>query len=407
MRSPVPCLVALALAAALVVGCQPDAPTTPSARRGGVAAAGTTTAAERTTAAARWNALVGEIVSRRPGGPLVVARTFALVSVAQHDAILAAEDARHGREQPSRAGAAAGAAAAVLAAIFPVERPRLDAQLAADAAYFPTLPSERRDDFAAGVAIGRAVAARVLVHAASDGGDAVWTGSVPTDAGGWVSAPPPAQPLSPLWGKVRPWLMTSGDQFRPPPPPAPGSPDFVAALAEVRRLSDTRTPEQLAVAQRWGALVGTPGPIGYWSDVGLALAARHHFDERRTARLLAVMHMATMDASIACWDAKYAYWYVRPWQADPAITTPVFRPNFPAYPSAHSCFSAAAAGVLEGFFPAARDELRAGVAEAGDARIWGGVHFRFDVTAGQQIGYDVAALALRLAPHGHQTIVVE
>ena len=406
MRPVLPHLAALALAATLAAGCQPDAPTAPSARHAGGVAVEAPATADRTTAAARWNALVGRIVSRQPSGPLVVARTFALVSVAQHDAILAAEDARHGRAQPSRAGAAAGAAAAVLEVIFPVERPQLDAQLAADAAYFPTLPSERHDDFAAGVAIGRRVAAAVLAFAASDGSDAVWTGTVPTDAGGWVSAPPPAQPLSPRWGEVRPWLMTSGDQFRPPPPPAPGSPEFLAALAEVRHLSDTRTPEQLAVAQRWGALVGTPGPIGYWSDVGLALAARHHFDERRTARLLAVMHMAAMDASIACWDAKYAYWYLRPWQADPAITTPVFRPNFPAYPSAHSCFSAAAAGVLEGFFPAARDELRAGVAEAGDARIWGGVHFRFDVTAGQQIGYDVAALALRLAPHGHDAIVV-
>jgi membrane-associated phospholipid phosphatase len=85
----------------------------------------------------------------------------------------------------------------------------------------------------------------------------------------------------------------------------------------------------------------------------------------------------------------------------------VSRPNFPSYPSAHSCLSAAAAGVLAGFFPAVRGELDAMVEEAGMSRIYAGLHFRFEVTAGQRLGYAVAELALRLAPHGHRPIPLD
>lgn len=127
-------------------------------------------------------------------------------------------------------------------------------------------------------------------------------------------------------------------------------------------------------------------------------------NERQTARVYAVMHMAMMDASIGRWDAKYAYWYVRPFQADPTIATPVGRPNFPAYPSAHSCLSSAAAGVIVGLFPSTKTAMDAKVAEAGEARIFAGLHYRFDVTAGQELGYKVAALALTRVPKANVAI---
>jgi membrane-associated phospholipid phosphatase len=206
---------------------------------------------------------------------------------------------------------------------------------------------------------------------------------------------------------VRPGLMTSGDQFRPAPPPAFGSPEFLAALAEVRHYSDARTAEQLRIAQFWNSGYGPGGPAGFFGTLAAALTTGQNLDERRAARVLAVMHMAIMDASIGCYEAKYFYWYIRPYQADAAITTPVGRPNFPAYPSAHSCLSSAAAGVLAGYFPSAAEELRAMVQEAGMSRLYAGLHFDFDIAAGQQLGYSVAELALRLAPDGHQPIALD
>jgi PAP2 superfamily len=359
----------------------------------------------RESAAARWMALTRAVVGRRETtSPLGVARTFALVAVAQYDALVTVHQVRSHGGQPSTAGATSGAAAAVLVALYPLEKAAIDSQLAADVAYYATRPSERGADFAAGSALGRATADTALVRAANDRSNAVWTGSIPAGAGKWVNAPAPAQPVSPLWGQTRPWLLTSGDQFRPAAPPAFGSPAFQVAVAETRQLTDGRTPEQLIVAQYWQFASGPGGPMGHFTEVLTQLASQQQLTEEETARAFAVMHMAMMDASIGCWDAKYTYWYVRPFQADPLITTPVGRPNFPSYPSAHSCLSAAAAGVIAGLFPSAGLEMQRQVDEAGVARIYAGLHFRFDVDAGQRLGASVAALALAHAPGAHVAI---
>ena len=410
MRTLQPRRVLLALAtctmlAATLTRCaadssQPVAPEPADTRRA-------MAAVDRETAAERWVALTRAIIGRREGGPLGMARTFALVSVAQYDAVIAAGGAKSGGLHPSEAGAAAGAAAAVLRMLYPVEWDVVASQLAADAAYFPTLPSERDADFATGVAVGEQVAAAVLAHAATDGSKALWTGTIPVGPGLWLNAPPPAQPIGPLWGQVRPWVLSTGDQFRPPPPPAFGSPEYLAALAEVRQFTDNRTPEQLQIAEFWQFGSGPGGPMGHFGAVAAQLASAHRLGERATTRMYAVMYMAMMDASIGCWDAKFTYWYIRPHQADPLITTPVGRPNFPSYPSAHSCLSAAAVGVLVDAFPSSAGDLQAQVKEAGVARLYAGLHFRYDITAGNALGFAVARIAIERAPRGLQPIALD
>jgi membrane-associated phospholipid phosphatase len=404
LRSSLLSLATRAVFAAALAGCAADeGPTVAAAAPEAARAA----PADRETAARRWIALTRSVLGRREPGPLGTARTFALVGVAQYDAVIAAGDAKGRGTHPSEAGAAAGAAAAVLRALYPAEQAVVAAQLATDAAYFPALPSERDADFAAGVAVGERVAAAVLAHAATDGSQAVWTGAIPVGPGFWRNAPPPAQPLAPLWGRVRPWSLASGDQFRPAPPPAYGSPEFLAALAEVRGFTDGRTPAQLQVAQFWQSGSGPGGPMGHFGAVATRLAEEHHLGERASTRIFALLYMAMMDASIGCWDAKYAYWYVRPHQADPLVTTPVGRPNFPSYPSAHSCLSAAAAGVLGDAFPSASRDLLAQVEEAGVARLYAGLHFRFDVDAGRALGFAVARATLEQAPRGHRPIPLD
>lgn len=363
-------------------------------------------AADRVTASARWNQRTRTIIGRQKVSSNGSARLYALVSVAQYDAVIAARKARsHGR-RPSESGAASAAAAGVLAALYPLEQAFIETQLAEDAAYFTTRPWERKADFDAGAAVGRSVAAAVVAYAAKDGSNVPWDGTLKTGPGYWTPTSLPPQDAT--WGGIRPWLMTSGDQFHSPPPPSVDSPILLADLAEVRYFSDNRTPEQEAIARFWASGYGPGGPAGYFGSVAIELAARRHMDERRAARMLAVMHMAIMDASIGCYEAKYTYWSIRPYQVDPMITIPtgVSKPNFPSYPSAHSCLSSAAAGVLAGFFPAQADELKAKVDEAGVSRIYGGIHFRFEITAGQDIGYAVARLALRRVPRWNQPIAL-
>ncbi len=122
--------------------------------------------------------------------------------------------------------------------------------------------------------------------------------------------------------------------------------------------------------------------------------------------MLAVTNAATMDAGIAVWDAKYAYWLIRPSRADPAITTPVGLPNFPSYVSGHAGFSGAAADVLAHFFPAEAAALRARAEEAAMSRLYGGIHYRFDNEAGMELGRRIARLALSMDVKDHEPFVL-
>jgi membrane-associated phospholipid phosphatase len=116
---------------------------------------------------------------------------------------------------------------------------------------------------------------------------------------------------------------------------------------------------------------------------------------------------ATMfDAIIGCWDAKLTYWYVRPWQADAGIVVlpSVGKPNHPSFPSGHSCASSSGAAILAAFFPRDRATLDAMVTAAGLSRMYGGIHFRFDIDAGQVLGRSVAALALGADASGRSVL---
>jgi membrane-associated phospholipid phosphatase len=117
----------------------------------------------------------------------------------------------------------------------------------------------------------------------------------------------------------------------------------------------------------------------------------------RVARIYALLAAVQFDAFIASQDGKFTYWYIRPHQLDPAII-PLFPvPNHPSYPSNHSTYSAAKAEVLAYLFPARADFIRAVGQEAGDSRIWAGIHYQMDNLAGHQLGKSVAELFIARA----------
>jgi len=354
------------------------------------------------TASVRWNALARDLVASRKIDPPMAARFYAMLSVAQHVAVVgvksAAHDEGHARHQLAPA-AVIGASAAVLVAVFPEDAALVRAREAADASRL-LAGSPNAKDVASGVDIGRAAAARVIARAATDGFDAKWTGSVPSGPGYWFPRLDNTPPLRPTWGNVRPWLLRLGSQFRPPPPPAFESSEFVAALREVRQISDTRTAEQLAIAAYWADGAGTVTPPGHWNKIGAELIDRHHFDEEQAALTLALLNMALMDAGIACWDAKYTYWLLRPSKADPQISTPLGLPYFPSYVSGHATFSGAASELLGAVFPGDRRALMAMADEAALSRLYGGIHYRFDNERGLALGQKIGALAVALLPRG-------
>ncbi len=352
----------------------------------------------QSTAAERWMVVTRDIMGRREFViPVGWPRSYALVAVAQYNAAVAAGNAPVSGKRPSEAAAVSSASAAVLSALYPAEQGVIDAQVAADAAYFPSFPGQAAFDYASGATIGRTVASALVARAATDRSNAAFTGTIPTGPGFWVNNPPP-QPLTPLLGESRTWFLTSGSQFRPAPPPAFNSATFLSAIADVKSAANNLTPAQLKIAQFWQGGSGPAGPMGYFTELVTASIDSAHLNERQSARVYALLHTAIMDAVIACWDGKYTYWYVRPYQADPTISTPVGRPPFPSYPSAHSCVAGAAAGIIAGLFPSMKPVMDAKVAEAGVARIYAGLHYSFDITAGQELGYKVAAFVLTKVP---------
>ena len=239
-------LSSLAMAvAALTIGCTGEV-TNP--RRVGLSA--NAVAVGEALASIRWNNIERDLLVKHQPSQNAALRQFAYLSLAQYNAVVAAdgsedneesEGPRHRSPHPSAQAAVAGASAAVLTYLYPDEQGFLDEQVHAQAS--------GTGDVAAGEALGRAVGAQVIASARTDRFDAVWTGTVPVCPGCWHSNSPGLPPLLPLMGEMRPFFMTTGHQFRPAPPPAFGSPEFLAALAEVRHISDTRTDEQVRIAK--------------------------------------------------------------------------------------------------------------------------------------------------------------
>jgi hypothetical protein len=218
-----------------------------------------------------------------------------------------------------------------------------------------------------GIAIGEKVAKAVLAKRANDGLEKNPTpgdlNPPPPGPGVWQSAPAPAPVLGLRLPGVRPLALPSASQFRPSGPSALASREYAEDFNQVKNLgrldSATRTAEQTIEARFW-----TDHDIRQWNDGMLRLAATRGFDLVQTARMLAMAHVAGGDAMIACFDAKYHYWFWRPYQAipqagsdgnpatepDPSWKPLGATPNFPEYPSAHACHSTAVVAALDAFF---------------------------------------------------------
>jgi hypothetical protein len=341
------------------------------------------------TSTMRWNEYACELIARNQVGQFPAARALAYTNLAINNAIVVAR--QQGRKPD---GAAAAAAAAVLAYVFPKEEQAISGRLSGETA---ALGSDGpRSDFAAGVEIGRAAAADVIAAAKSDRSALTWSGPAPTGPDKWSSRlQPPRPPLGPRLGEMRPFFVTTGTEFRTPGPPAADSQAFRAAVAEVRAIADRRTNEQLRIAQYWETVTGAYA-AGLWNDVARNAISAHGLSEPESARILAMVNMVGVDAFITCHDTKYTFWVPRPTQVDPEIRLTIGLPNHPSYPSNQACLSGAIGLVLDARFPDQGGRYFAMAREAGESRVYAGIHYRFDVDDGFVIARKVAARALQV-----------
>jgi len=329
----------------------------------------------------RWNRKSIALFRARGGNP---GRSSAYLSIAQYRAALAAQEGKEGSLHPSSAAAVAGASVVILKQFYPLDAASIDAEINAQRAEEPW-PGEQNKDFASGEAIGRAVAAQVLTFASTDGFGTINPGTPPVGLGYFTSS---GAPIVRGGYGARPFFLAPNELVLPPPP-AFGSAEYLAALAEVRNISDNVTAPQIAIAQKWAPFGGV-----LYNEVAGDLIVKYRTSELEAARIYAYGNAAAFDAIIACFENKFRYWFIRPSRADPLIETPIGLPNHPSYPSAHSCESGAWAQILSDAFPAEREMLDGMVEEAAMSRVFAGLHYRFDNETGVALGSAAATLAL-------------
>jgi hypothetical protein len=350
---------------------------------------------------------------------------LALVHAAMYDAAVAVE----GKYEPFgvkvRTRHQTSVEAAVAAAAFHVLRnrvPSAEQSLTAEyLAYVAALPNgSPREN---GEWIGLQVAARWLELRKDDRFDDVVRYEQPAPGPGIFEPAAPTEPVDVKLARVRPYVMDAADRFRPHGPPRLTSRAYTKAFEEVSELgrgdSSIRTPEQLEIARFWGEHTAVQ-----WNRNLRQLAIQSSLELIDTARLLAMTHVASADAVVGCFDAKYSYLFWRPvhaiqradtdgnpWTSPDSSWAALLTVNHPEYPSAHACWTAAVTETLASFFGEDKRELTLDSAltgttreygkfseiarEVGDARTFAGIHFRFSTEDGSELGRRVARLVTR------------
>lgn len=372
-----------------------------------------------------WNDVALGLVG---GGPPLQARVIAILNTAIFDAVNNTSGGSTGYyvSGVSAAGgdtraAVASAAHKVLTTLNPANAAAYDNALASSLALVADGTAKTN-----GIATGNAYASAMLALRANDGSTASVSYSPSLDPGKWRPTPPNnAAAALPQWGSVTPFLMTSGDQFRPDAPPALGSAEYATAYNEVKTLgafsSQLRSDDQTASALFWNGANGLT-----WFRIGLDAVANDGLPTLENARVMAKLSTAVADSFIAGFDSKYYYNLWRPITAiregdndgnlatagDAAWLSRINAPAHPSFLSTHSLQSAAAAAVLSGMiadrsFCATIGALQrcftsfAQAAQDGaESRIWGGIHFRFDSEIGLAVGHSIGIYALENAAFG-------
>jgi membrane-associated phospholipid phosphatase len=349
----------------------------------------------------RWTSIA---IPPGPANAVLNTRIMSLLTIAIYDATVAAWDSKYAynRPRPSDFDAAlkpampnpetpsypcehavvAGAASTVLSYLFPDKADTYAAMADEAAQVWVRAGVNYPSDAKAGLDLGRAVGAMVVARAKLDGSDMTGTVDIPAGPCRWTGI----NPAAPFEGSVKTWVLSSGNQLRPGPPPDCRTPQGQSEFVEVRDYQ--RTFDSNAAAFYWQSTRSS------WNNVidQKIFEYRLEANPPRAARVYAIASIAAFDATVACWDAKYTYWAIRPSMLG---ATPLFpTPNHPSYPSAHGCQSGAYSSALAYLFPRDADALNALGTEAGQSRLWAGIHFHSDIEVGLALGRAVTQLVI-------------
>ena len=367
-----------------------------------------------------WNAIMQSTVSGQ--APFPQARFAAIAQLAVFEAV----NAIRKDYQPylgtiaapadaSAEAAAVAAAHAVLKNYFPASAATLDAARMISLAAIPDSAAKT-----AGIGVGESAAAAVIAARNNDGSaPPQFYVPIPQNPGEWAPTPgcTAAGGAFLHWRSLKPFALRSADQFQLDEPPALTSARYARDYNEVKAVgatNSTQRPQDRTDVARFYAVVS---PVGVWNLAARQLSVAAGDSLSQNAHAFALLNMALNDAAVTTFDTKYVYKSWRPetairmghaddnerTEADPAFTPLITVPCFPGYPSAHATLSGAAREVLEQLYsPRRRSLILSNPAVPGmtlryrklkeitddidDARVYGGIHFRFDQEVGADLG---------------------
>jgi len=399
-----------------------------------------------------WNIIAVNAAIQAGQSPFAQARYGAIVQVAVFTAVNAITGEYEPYIDTVTADPGASPDAAAVAAAYRVLRtyfggtPAILTMLdTARASSLAAIPNGSAKD--AGIATGEAAAEAILALRASDGATPAQFYTVPPAAPGQWLATPSCPVVGGVqvgaflhWRNVAPFGVQSVSAFLPPPPPGLGSNEYAKAYDEVRTIGSStstdaeRPPDRRDVVNFYAL----SSPTYLLNMVARQLATAEGRQLSDNARALALVNMAISDALVASFNAKYEYRFWRPETAiragdtdgnrktdpDPAFQPFISTPCFPSYPSNHGSGSGAGVEVLRRLYGAAGFSIEltspnpalAGItlrysqlgeinSDVSDARVYGGIHFRFDQDAGERMGREIATYVYKnnLRPlHGGQ-----
>jgi len=320
-----------------------------------------------------------------------------LVNVAIYDATIATWDTKYAYNRPRPFAAdkrikvftvkpespsypceysvAAGVAVTIISHFFPemadsVKRlAELEMESRIDAGV--AFPSDTR----AGFALGKKIAEKEIDVTKNYPPKIAWNGKVPDQPGHWKGK----YPMFPMLGLSKTIVLDSSSQFRPGPPP-----DYSKEMAELKNYKQTF--RSMSNAFFWGSQ-------DFWGEELNKKIFEYNLNQNppRAARIYAITAVGFYDGFVSCWDAKYAYWGIRPNQYDTSFQPALMvTPPFPGYPSGHATVSGLMAVLYSYFFPADSAFFRQKAIDAAESRFQAGIHFRTDNEVGLVLGRKVA-----------------
>lgn len=342
----------------------------------------------------RWQEMIGKIWVTDTSANGALANM--VLGVATYDATIAAWDTKYAYKRPRPFTAdskikaytvkpespsypcehsvAAGVAVAVLSRYYPrladsvnrMAQQAMASRIAAGVAF----PSDTR----VGFELGKKIAEEIIERTRDYVTKTPWDGKMPEGPAYWRGK----KPMYPTAGLSKTVVLTSASQYRPGPPP-----DFAKDMAELKNFKQNFRSQSNAFY--YAANYSFDEPMHK-----KIFEYNIHLNPPQAARLYAAQAAGFYDAFVACWDAKYAYWGLRPDQYDTTYRPLMPTPPFPGYPSGHAVMSGYTGDLLSYFFPADKAFFQKRAKDGAESRFQAGIHFRTDNEVGLELGRKIA-----------------